>query len=250
MNTEQLIGIIFTLIFGAAFGSFATLFAYRLPRNESCFGRYFGPKSRCHNCGTTIITRDLIPIINWLITRGKCRSCNYQISRIHLFVELTTVLLFMLCYYQFGITEKFIIYSLVCTSLVIIMASDFTHKIFPNQALLFILFFAGADRILRENTIIDMAISGTFGIFMVIILHNLIYVKYKHIFANEQQFFSYAKFLLLASAVLNLENFLFYCFILVFALFAVFKAVKPVKSISFGYIFIIPFICLTVISPL
>ena len=65
------INFIFELIiasaFGAIFGSYATLFAYRLPRGESCFGRYFGPKSRCGNCGSTIITRDLIPLLNWIL---------------------------------------------------------------------------------------------------------------------------------------------------------------------------------------
>jgi prepilin signal peptidase PulO-like enzyme (type II secretory pathway) len=250
MNIEQIISIILTLIFGAVFGSFATLFAYRLPRNESCFGRYFGPKSRCSNCGTTIITRDLIPVLNWLITKGKCRACKHPVSRVHLFVELTTVLLFLICYYRFGFCEKFFIYALASVSLVVAMASDFTHKIFPDQVLLFILFFVGSDKILQDQTILNMANSGLIGVFFVIALHKLIYNKNKHLFANEQHFFSYSKFVLIASVLLNIENFLFYCLILTITLFAVFKALKPKKPFSFGYVFIIPFICLTIISPL
>lgn len=58
---ETLFEIILVIIFGAIFGSYATLFAYRLPRGESCFGRYFGKKSRCPNCDSTIITRDSNP---------------------------------------------------------------------------------------------------------------------------------------------------------------------------------------------
>jgi len=250
MNIEQIIGIILTLIFGAVFGSFATLFAYRLPRNESCFGRYFGPKSRCSNCGTTIITRDLIPVLNWLITKGKCRACKHPVSRVHLFVELTTVLLFLICYYRFGFCEKFIIYALASVALVVAMASDFTHKIFPDQVLLFILFFVGSDKILQDQTILNMANSGLIGVFFVIALHKLIYNKNKHLFTNEQHFFSYSKFVLIASVLLNIENFLFYCLILTITLFAVFKALKPKKPFSFGYVFIIPFICLTITSPL
>ena len=94
---ENIFEIILVIAFGAIFGSYATLFAYRLPREESCFGRYFGKKSRCPNCGYTIITRDLIPLLNWIITCGKCRSCKTKIPRIHLFVELSTTILFLIC---------------------------------------------------------------------------------------------------------------------------------------------------------
>ncbi|MBM3579804.1 MAG: prepilin peptidase, partial [Alphaproteobacteria bacterium] len=92
----ELFGIILAATFGAIFGSYATLFAYRLPRDESCFGRYFGQKSSCPSCGATIRTRDLIPLINWLVTLGRCSKCQHKIPRIHLFVELVTTALFVL----------------------------------------------------------------------------------------------------------------------------------------------------------
>ena len=96
---EHILGIIFAATLGAIFGSYATLFSYRLPLGESCFGRYFGPKSRCPQCDTIIRTRELIPLLNWLFTRGKCRSCKSKIPRTHLFVEVTTTSLFILCYF-------------------------------------------------------------------------------------------------------------------------------------------------------
>jgi leader peptidase (prepilin peptidase)/N-methyltransferase len=76
---EQFFGIIISAAFGAIFGSYATLFAYRLPLNESCFGRYFGPKSRCPQCDTIIRTRELIPLVNWLFTLGRCKNCQTKI---------------------------------------------------------------------------------------------------------------------------------------------------------------------------
>ena len=76
---EQFPELIIVIAFGCNFGSYATLFAYRLPRGESCFGRYFGQKSRCPNCNSIIKTRDLIPLINWIITFGKCRNCHVKI---------------------------------------------------------------------------------------------------------------------------------------------------------------------------
>ena len=78
---ENFFGIIFSGIFGAIFGSYATLFSYRLPLKESCFGRYFGPKSRCPNCGNVIKTKELIPVVNWFFTLGKCSKCKTKIPK-------------------------------------------------------------------------------------------------------------------------------------------------------------------------
>ena len=161
---ENIFEIIFVIAFGAIFGSYATLFAYRLPREESCFGRYFGKKSRCPNCGFTIITRDLIPLLNWIITCGKCRSCKTKIPRIHLFVELSTTILFLICYLNFGFTEMFIINCLIAVALVVIMACDITHKRFPREALIFLLFFVTINRVLFDQTLINIVSSLSFGI--------------------------------------------------------------------------------------
>ena len=114
---EHLFGIIISAMFGAIFGSYATLFAYRLPLGESCFGRYFGPKSRCPECDTIIKTRDLIPLLNWLMTLGRCRNCQAKIPRTHLFIELSTTILFVLCYLKFSFGEEFIIYALLSAGL-------------------------------------------------------------------------------------------------------------------------------------
>ena len=62
---------------GAAFGSFVNVLAYRLPRRESIVK----PRSRCPGCGTTIRSRDNIPIVSWVLLRGRCRDCGMQASR-------------------------------------------------------------------------------------------------------------------------------------------------------------------------
>ena len=60
---------------GAAFGSFVNVLAYRLPRRESIVK----PRSRCPECGTTIRARDNVPVVSWLLLRGRCR----EIGRAH-----------------------------------------------------------------------------------------------------------------------------------------------------------------------
>jgi prepilin signal peptidase PulO-like enzyme (type II secretory pathway) len=238
--------ILFIAAFGAIFGSYATLFAYRLPIGESCFGRYFGPKSRCPQCGTIIRTRELIPLINWLFTLGRCRNCKTKIPRTHLFIELSTTLLFVTCYIKFGLGESFMIYSLLCTGLVVLLACDYTHQTFPNPALNFILMIGLANRVLIDQTIIDAVFSGAIGILFSTIFYQIFYKKSHGLFASESQSFDYTKFILIASICMPLELFLlfFLAIMITFSFFLIFNVPRKKQHNSFGYALIIPFIYL------
>ena len=249
---ENIFEIILVIAFGAIFGSYATLFAYRLPREESCFGRYFGKKSRCPNCSSTIITRDLIPLLNWIITCGKCRSCKTKIPRIHLFVELSTTILFLICYLNFGFTEIFIIHCLIAVALVVIMACDITHKRFPREALIFLLFFVTINRVLFDQTLVSILYSLSLGIITSAIFYKLIYKKFNYIFVNEKQFSDYIKFILISSIALDYQSFLYYFFEVMFilALLSFFKVFSKKNIISIGYVFVFPLLWILIIQPI
>jgi prepilin signal peptidase PulO-like enzyme (type II secretory pathway) len=249
---ENIFEIILVIAFGAIFGSYATLFAYRLPREESCFGRYFGKKSRCPNCGFTIITRDLIPLLNWIITCGKCRSCKAKIPRIHFFVELSTTILFLICYLNFGFTELFIINCLIAVALVVIIACDVTHKRFTREALIFLLFFVTINRVLFDQTMVSILYSLSLGIIASAILYKLIYKKFNYIFVNEKQFSDYIKFILIASIALDYQSFLYYFFEVMFilSLLSFFKVFSKKNIISIGYVFAFPLLWILIIQPI
>ncbi|NCA28221.1 MAG: prepilin peptidase [Proteobacteria bacterium] len=249
---ENIFEIILVVAFGAIFGSYATLFAYRLPRGESCFGRYFGKKSRCPNCGFTLMTRDLIPLLNWIVTCGKCRSCKTKIPRVHLFVELTTTILFLFCYAHFGITEIFIINCLIATAMVIIMACDITHKKFTDQALIFLLFFVTINRVLFEQTLVNIVYSLMIGVVVSVIFYKLIYNKITYLFVNSTQVFDYIKFILIASIALDYQSFLFYFFEIMFilSLFTILKIIGKKNIISIGYVFVFPLLWMMIIQPI
>ena len=66
----------FAGVFGATIGSFLNVVAYRLPRHESLVR----PGSRCPGCGTAIKPYDNLPVIGWLLLRGRCRGCRTAIS--------------------------------------------------------------------------------------------------------------------------------------------------------------------------
>ncbi len=243
MEDVNLLEILLSAAFGAIFGSYATLFAYRLPLKESCFGRYFGKKSRCPKCEAIIKTRDLIPVLNWLFTLGRCRNCGVMIPRTHLFIELATTILFIICYLKFSFSEEFIIYSLISVSCIILLVTNFTHKVFPQALLIFLLFLVVVNRILLDQSIFDLIYSGILGVLCSAIFYYIFYKNGKNLFANQEQTFDYLKFILIASLALSQINFILFFLIIVtnFLVLLLFKMVESSRKYGFGYVFIFPF---------
>src|SRR4051794_41851136 len=75
---------------GLMVGSFLNVVIYRVPRKESVVK----PRSRCPGCGTQLSSIDNIPVVSWLVLRGKCRTCGTPISVRYPLVELATAALF------------------------------------------------------------------------------------------------------------------------------------------------------------
>lgn len=76
---------------GLLFGSFVTVLVHRLPRKESVVG----PRSRCPRCGTLIRAVDNVPLVSFLLLRGRCRGCGERISAEYPLTELATAVLFV-----------------------------------------------------------------------------------------------------------------------------------------------------------
>jgi leader peptidase (prepilin peptidase)/N-methyltransferase len=87
-----------TFALGLAFGSFLNVCIYRLPRGLSVAR----PRSACPNCGQPIGWRDNIPVLSWLVLRGRCRHCLKPIQARYVVVELMTAFLFLFCYRHSG----------------------------------------------------------------------------------------------------------------------------------------------------
>ena len=240
------LGLIAAGVFGAIFGSYSTLFAYRLPIGESCFGRYFGPKSRCPSCNTIIKTRELIPIFNWLFTLGRCTTCKAKIPQTYLFIELATTILFMICYAQFSFSESFIIFASICAACVVIVATDYSSKVFPNQALNVILMAGLVHRVLADNGIIDAIFSAAIGVVFATIFYQLFHKKFNSFLQSEKQSLGYAKFIIIAAVALSPIMFFLYflsiCLILI--LLIIFgKSLKQANN-GLGFSLVLPFLWL------
>lgn len=207
-------GYLFAAMFGAISGSYATLFIYRIPIGESCFGRYFGPKSRCPKCNIIIRTRELIPIINWLFTRGKCTNCKNLIPKRYLITEIASVILYVLCYYKYGFSESFILHSLLISALIVLAVTEWNFKKFYDPILYIILTIALIIRILKDGEIINLLFYVSTAIFLSAIFYQFLKSKFFLNQLKEEQILQYSKFLIICSILLPFGWFLYY-FILI-----------------------------------
>ncbi|MGQ9678173.1 MAG: prepilin peptidase [bacterium] len=118
---------LFAFILGLVFGSFFNVCIWRIPRGKSIIY----PPSHCPRCGKQIHFFDNIPIISYLILRGKCRDCGQVISIRYPLVELLSGVLFLLAFIHFGFNWS-VLRPLVFIGFLIVLAGiDIDHKILP-----------------------------------------------------------------------------------------------------------------------
>ncbi len=160
--------LIFVIILGGLWGSFANVCIYRLPINKGVVsGRSF-----CPNCKKLITWKDNIPIISFLFLNGKCRNCKKKISPQYLLIELITILYFLVIYHLFGITITTLLFLILGLSFIIIFFIDLKHYIIPN-VLTFSLMIIGFLKSFDPNlnpifpNFINSLIGGIFGYFVI-----------------------------------------------------------------------------------
>jgi leader peptidase (prepilin peptidase) / N-methyltransferase len=91
------------------------------------------PASACMECKTPIEWRDNIPLLSWVLLRGRCRHCGVRISPLYPAVELATALLVAACVLDFGLSGQMVVAAFFCAVLVAVTATDLTHRIIPNR---------------------------------------------------------------------------------------------------------------------
>jgi leader peptidase (prepilin peptidase)/N-methyltransferase len=116
------------LLLGLVVGSFANVCIHRLPRRESVVR----PPSRCPACGTLVQARDNVPLVSWLLLRGRCRACRTPISWRYPVVEAANGLLWLaLAFLQGPRAQTFVAMALV-TALLVLGVIDLDHQILPD----------------------------------------------------------------------------------------------------------------------
>jgi len=117
---------------GLAVGSFLNVVAARVPLRRSLVR----PRSACMSCNAPIAWYDNVPVLSYLVLRGRCRSCRAPIGALYPAVELASALLVAGCVLAFGLTLRAAIAAFFCCVLVAISAVDLRHRIVPDRIVL------------------------------------------------------------------------------------------------------------------
>ncbi len=119
---------IFAFLIGLAVGSFLNVVRYRLPRKIG----FAWDRSKCPNCKVEIQWFDNIPVVSYIILRGKCRNCNWHIPLIYPALEIMTAICFLLVWRFFAPLEA-IAYSIMVCLLIVCGAIDLELGIIPDK---------------------------------------------------------------------------------------------------------------------
>jgi leader peptidase (prepilin peptidase) / N-methyltransferase len=119
---------IFVFLFGLIIGSFLNVCILRIPSGKSIVL----PASACPKCGAAIRPYDNIPVLSYLLLGGKCRGCKTKISWLYPLVELLTALLFLGCFYAFGISVEAGKWAAFSAIMVVLVFTDLRERILPD----------------------------------------------------------------------------------------------------------------------
>jgi leader peptidase (prepilin peptidase)/N-methyltransferase len=121
-------GSIIVFVFGAIVGSFLNVCIVRLPKDESIVH----PPSHCPDCSTALRFYENIPLISYLLLRGRCRSCQASISPRYFAVELLMAILAVALYHAFGLGLAFFAGFIFVAALIVISFIDLAVRIVPD----------------------------------------------------------------------------------------------------------------------
>jgi leader peptidase (prepilin peptidase)/N-methyltransferase len=119
---------IIVFLFGLIIGSFLNVCILRIPGGKSIVL----PASACPKCGAPIRPYDNIPVLSWLMLRGKCRACKTPISPMYPIVELLTGLLFLACLAAFGLTPEALKWAAFAAIMVVLVFTDLRERVLPD----------------------------------------------------------------------------------------------------------------------
>jgi leader peptidase (prepilin peptidase)/N-methyltransferase len=118
----------FFFLFGIVIGSFLNVCISRIPEGLSIVS----PGSRCPRCLQPIKPYDNIPVFGWLLLRGKCRNCAWPISPMYPLVEFATGLIFVLTWYEFGISLLALKWLIFSCLIIVLVVTDFRVRLLPD----------------------------------------------------------------------------------------------------------------------
>jgi len=234
--------IVLISVIGLTVGSFLNVCIYRIPNKKSILF----PGSLCPKCGTKICFCDNIPLLSYIILKGKCRACQAKISLQYPLVELVTAALLVIAYLRFGLTWDFAARGILILLMILTFFIDLKHRIIPD-----VLTLPGVILGFLLSFLVDSpsVLSSALGAIAGGVIFYLAAVLGEALFKKESMGGGDIKLAMLLGAFLGWKN-----LILVFFLSAFFgtliggaalffsKQVKKTRTIPFG-----PFLALAAV---
>ena len=169
MVTQSPLVWIYAGLLGLIVGSYLNVLVHRLPSGKSTIW----PRSRCPFCGGPIKARDNIPILSFLLLKGRCRHCGAPISWRYPFIESFTAIAFVSCVLRFGLTAETLIAILFVSLMVLLAAIDLEHFLLPDSVTLPGLLVGLALRAWHPHTsFLDALAGAVVGAGLLILLIN------------------------------------------------------------------------------
>ena len=169
---------LYIFIIGTIFGSFYYVVGTRLPNQQSLLK----PNSHCTYCHHPLKVLDLIPVLSFILLKGKCRYCHKSLSKEYLLYELLTGFLFLISYHRFAFSYEFFISLIISSLLILIFITDFKYMIILDSPLVisFILVFIAQSihfNILTAITNIGHGLLTFFTMFLIGRIGNILFQK-------------------------------------------------------------------------
>lgn len=171
MNLLNIYLLILTILLGLCVGSFLNVVIYRLPREMSLAS----PASHCPNCNYKLKWYDNIPVLSFLMLKGKCRSCKQKISKRYIFIEILNALLWVACFlvntdivFKNNNNDYVLLASscISCSALICVFCSDLETMIIPDQLQITILIMGlismFSNSVNAKDKVIGFLIGGGF----------------------------------------------------------------------------------------
>lgn len=136
---------------GLIFGSFVSALSFRLPRGVSIVSG----RSMCPSCGTSLTARDLVPVLSWLSSRGKCRTCGSPISWRYPAIEMATAGMFMTAAIFEHDLVRLVLLLGTAPAIVALAVIDIEHRRLPNALLFWLLIFAVGLRFIGDRDFVQ-----------------------------------------------------------------------------------------------
>ena len=121
-------GALYSAVVGLCVGSFLNVVAHRLPRGESIVR----PRSRCPQCGERIAARDNVPLLSFVLLRGRCRTCGGPIAWRYPAVEAGNGVLWLASWLVFGATWDGLAAAVFCSLMLVLAVIDARHFLLPD----------------------------------------------------------------------------------------------------------------------